>query len=249
MARKETYKLTDQDITLTHSEVPSGRYTIKVRDLPLEQKPREKMSMLGAKALTLPELVAILLGTGTRKEEVMSMAERILKEYGEKTLSSELSPKKLAELVDIPISKASQIIAALEIGRRFFSEKYGKPAFIKTPEQAYQHFKLIAYGKKEQLRALYLNSRYQIIHDEIISVGSLTANVVHPREVFQPAVERGAVAVIIAHNHPSGSLEPTKADIDTTKQLQQAGKVLGIELIDHLIVTSKDYSSILNHIN
>lgn len=205
------------------------------------------MAALGAKSLTLPELIAIILGTGTRKEEVMSMAERILKEYGEKALSSEVSAKKLAELVDIPATKAAQIIAALEIGRRFYSQKYGKPAFIKTPEQAYQHFKLIAYGNKEQLRALYLNSRYQIIHDEIISVGTLTANMVHPREVFQPAVEHGAVAVIIAHNHPSGNLEPTKADLTTTKQLVEAGKILGIELIDHLIVTVKDYKSILNN--
>ncbi len=233
---------------ISHSEIPSGRYTLKVRDLPQEQKPREKMQMLGAKSLTLPELIAILLGTGTRKEEVISMAERILKEYGEKALSSEVSASKLSELVDIPATKAAQIIAALEIGRRFYSEKYGKPAFIKTPEQAYHHFKLIAYGNKEQLRALYLNSRYQVIHDEIISVGTLTANMIHPRELFQPAVEHSAVAVIIAHNHPSGSLEPTKADILATKQLIEAGKVLGIELIDHLIVTVKDYKSILTHL-
>lgn len=206
------------------------------------------MAALGAKALTLPELIAILLGTGTRKEEVMSMAERILKEYGEKALSSEVSAKRLAELVDIPETKAAQIISALEIGRRFYSEKYGKPAFIKTPEQAYQHFKLIAYGNKEQLRALYLNSRYQVIHDEIISVGTLTANMIHPREVFQPAVEHSAVAVIIAHNHPSGNLEPTKADITTTKQLVEAGKILGIELIDHLVVTVQGYKSILTSI-
>lgn len=247
MAQKTLYKLNDKPIIISHSEIPSGHYTLKVRDLPQEQKPREKMAALGAKSLTLPELIAIILGTGTRKEEVMSMAERILKEYGEKALSSEVSAKKLAELVDIPATKAAQIIAALEIGRRFYSQKYGKPAFIKTPEQAYQHFKLIAYGNKEQLRALYLNSRYQIIHDEIISVGTLTANMVHPREVFQPAVEHGAVAVIIAHNHPSGNLEPTKADLTTTKQLVEAGKILGIELIDHLIVTVKDYKSILNN--
>lgn len=236
------------DITLTHSEIPSGRYTIKVRDLPIEQKPREKLTTLGANSLSLAELVAILLGTGTRKEEVMSMAERILKEYGEKALTSELSPKKLSELVDIPVGKAAQIVAALEIGRRFFSEKYGKPAFIKTAEQAYEHFKIIAYAPKEQLRALYLNSRYQIIHDEIISVGTLTSSIVHPREVFQPAMEYGAVAVIIAHNHPSGSLDPTKADIDTTRQLIEAGNILSVELIDHLIITKHGYVSIMPHI-
>lgn len=248
MPQQNSYKFTDQDITLTHSEIPSGRYTIKVRDLPIEQKPREKLYSLGAKSLTVAELVAVLLGTGTRKEEVMSMAQRILREYGEKALVSELSPKKFAELVDIPIGKASQIVAALEIGRRFFSEKYGKPAYIKTPNQAYKHLKVISYGKKEQLRALYLNSRYQIIHDEIISVGSLTSNIVHPREVYQPAIEQGAIAVLIAHNHPSGSLEPTEADIETTRQLLNAGRVLGVELIDHLVVTSSGYQSILSYL-
>ncbi len=248
MTQTDSYRLADHDITLAHSDIPSGRYTIKVKDLPTEQKPREKMYMLGAKSLTIAELVAILLGTGTRKEEVMSMAQRILREYGEKALTSELSPKKFAELVDIPVGKASQIIAALEIGRRFFSEKYGKPAYIKTSQQAYEHLKVISYGKKEQLRALYLNSRYQIIHDEIISVGSLTSNIVHPREVFQPAIEQGAIAVLIAHNHPSGSLEPTEADINTTRQLVEAGNVLGVELLDHLIITSKSYTSVLNFI-
>jgi len=247
VSEQDSYKFSDQDITLTHSDIPSGRYTIRVRDLPLEQKPREKLFTLGAKSLTVAELVAVLLQTGTRKEEVMSMAERILREYGEKALTSELSPKKFAELVEIPIGKASQIVAALEIGRRFFSEKYGKPAYIKTPDQAYKHLRVISYAKKEQLRALYLNSRYQIIHDEIISVGSLTSNIVHPREVFQPAIEQGAIAVLIAHNHPSGSLEPTEADIQTTRQLMEAGSVLGVELIDHLIITSEGFGSVLPH--
>jgi DNA repair protein RadC len=103
--------------------------------------------------------------------------------------------------------------------------------------------------QKEQMRALYLNSRYQLIHEEVVSVGSLTANIVHPREVFQPAIEHGAVAIIIAHNHPSGSLEPTEADVDVTTQLIHCGLLLGIDLLDHLIITSDTYNSIMggNH--
>ncbi len=239
------YKITDQDLTTSHYKSRDHRYILKVRDLPLEEKPREKLNMLGPSSLSVAELVAVLLGVGTRKEEVMSMAERILKEYGEKAIVNEKSPKKLSEVVDIPIGKAAQIIAALEIGRRFFSEKYGKPAFVKTSAQAYEYLKPIGSLKKEQLRALYLNSRYQIIHDEVISVGSLTANIVHPREVFQPAVENGAAAIIIAHNHPSGSLEPTTEDISVTSQLVDGGRILGIEVLDHLVITAKNYSSIL----
>ena len=98
---------------------------------------------------------------------------------------------------------------------------------------------------KEQLRGLYFNSRYQLIHEETISVGSLTANIVHPREVFQPALERGAVAVIVAHNHPSGDTQPTIADREVTHQLQAAGAILGIELLDHLIITRDTYKSLL----
>jgi DNA repair protein RadC len=104
-------------------------------------------------------------------------------------------------------------------------------------------------NKKEQLRGLYLNSQYQVIHDEVISVGSLTANIVHPREVFQPAVEHGAIAIILAHNHPSGRLEPTTADIEITEQLISAGQVLGIDLLDHLVITTKRYVSIMEMVD
>ena len=173
------------------------------------------------------------------------MASRILREYGERAIINETDPKRLAELVDIPIGVASKILAAIEIGRRLFSEKSGRPAFVRTSSQAYVYLKSISGSNKEQLRALYLNSRFQIVHDEIISVGTLTANLVHPREVFGPALEKGAVGVILAHNHPSGSLEPTEADIETTDQLVEAGKILGIDVLDHLIITQNKYLSIL----
>jgi DNA repair protein RadC len=114
---------------------------------------------------------------------------------------------------------------------------------VRTAAQAFGHLHEMGNLQKEQLRGLYLNSRFQVIHEEIISIGSLTANIVHPREVFQPALEYGAVAVIVAHNHPSGSLEPTRADIEATDQLINAGKVLGIELLDHLIIAGEAYKS------
>lgn len=101
--------------------------------------------------------------------------------------------------------------------------------------------------KKEQLRGLYLNSRYQVIHEEVISVGSLTANIVHPREVFQPAIEYGAVAVVLAHNHPSGSLEATPADMEATDRLVEAGTMLGIDVLDHLVIAGNKFASIINN--
>jgi DNA repair protein RadC len=156
---------------------------------------------------------------------------------------SESNPARLAETLDIPLAKACQIVASFELGRRAYQSKAGKPVFVRTAAQAFAHLSGMGNLQKEQLRGLYLNSRFQLIHEEIISIGSLTANIVHPREVFQPAIEHGAVAIIVAHNHPSGSLEPTTADEAVTKQLRQAGAVLGIELLDHLIIAGEAYES------
>jgi DNA repair protein RadC len=137
--------------------------------------------------------------------------------------------------------KACELIAAFELGRRFFANQAGRAVYVRNAGQAFEYLKSIGYSTKEQLRGLYLNSRYQVIHDEIISVGSLTANIVHPREVFRPAIEQGAVAVIIAHNHPSGNPEPTDEDIAVTNQLTAAGALLGIDLLDHLVIAGNTF--------
>lgn len=221
-----------------------NEYVLRVRDLPNEQKPREKLIAQGPGCLSLAELVAAILGVGTRKEDVLAMAQRIVKEYGDKAIAAEADPRQMADVLDIPLVKACQIVAAFELGRRFFAVQAGKAVFVRDAKQAYEYLKPIGYSTKEQLRGLYLNSRYEVIHDEIISVGSLTANIVHPREVFRPALENGAVAIIIAHNHPSGSLTPTYEDIAVTAQLTAAGKLLGIDVLDHLIIAGDQFNRI-----
>lgn len=241
MITSDTYTLTDHDLVFTDSE---ARYVLRVKDLPDAEKPREKLVKIGPQELSVAELVAILWGVGNKKEDVLAMARRTVKEYGERTLGQELNPERLAVAADIPLVKAAQVVAAFELGRRYYATAAGRPVHVRTAKQAYQHLKTMGYSQKEQLRGLYVNSRYQVIHDEVISIGSLTSNVVHPREVFQPAIERGAVAVIIAHNHPSGSLQPTLADIQVTEQLMAAGDVLGIELLDHLIIAGSKFVSI-----
>lgn len=238
----EPYTLADTDITMGEGDT---RYILRVRDLPLGDKPREKLLALGPGSLTHAELMAILLGVGTRKEEVLAMAHRTLREYGERAIINEKNPTHLADSLHIPLTKACQIVASFELGRRFYQQKAGKPVFVRTAKQAFEHVKSMGVLQKEQLRGLYLNSRYQVIHEEIISIGSLTANIVHPREVFQPALEYSAVAVIIAHNHPSGDLEPTADDIKATEQLVAAGKVLGVELLDHLIIGGDTFVSMI----
>lgn len=239
-----SYTLRDRD--LVFSDDSRSEYVLRVRDMPDADRPRERLLAAGPGSLSVAELVAVLWGVGTAKEDVLAMARRTLKEYGEKAVSNESDAQRLAATAGIPLTKACQIIAGFELGRRFYATQAGRPAQVRNARQAYRYFKDMGAGQKEQLRGLYLNSRYQVIHDEVISVGSLTANIVHPREVFRPAIERGAVAIILAHNHPSGRLEATMADIEITEQLIQAGKVLGIELLDHLIITSSRYSSLMD---
>lgn len=173
------------------------------------------------------------------------MAHRIIREYGEKALLNETNPKKVAELLGIPGGKACQILAGFEIGRRFYQQKSGSLVFIRNARKAYEHLRGIGQMNKEQLTGLYLNSRYELIRQEVISIGSVTANIVHPREVFSPALESSAVAVIVAHNHPSGNSSPTSADIEVTQQLIAAGQLLGIDLLDHLIITKKSFVSLI----
>lgn len=237
------YALRDNDL-LTHAQ--PGQYVLRVRDMADSDKPREKLAAAGPASLTMAELLAIVWGTGTKKEEVMTMASRTLKDYGEKSLGAEVNAVKLAEVADIPVSKASQLIASLEIGRRFYASQQGRPMSVRTAKQAYSYMKEIGHSPKEQLRGLYLNSRYQVIHDQVISIGTLTGSLIHPREVFQPAIERGAIAIILAHNHPSGILEPTQSDIDVTSQLVAAGKVLGIDVLDHLVITPGKFVSLMS---
>lgn len=235
--------------SLSDTETITGeftdKYVMRVRDLPNDKRPREKMLAAGPDAMSVAELVSILLGVGTKKEEVMAMASRILREYGERSIISERNPQRLADTLHIPVPKACQLVASFELGRRFFQTRAGKAVCVMNAQQAFEYLQDMRRMKKEQLKGLYLNSRYQVVHEEVISVGSLTSNIVHPREVFQPAIEYGAVAVIIAHNHPSGRLEPTYNDTEVTERLIMASKILGIDLLDHLVIAGDDFMSVL----
>jgi len=239
------YTISDNDILIGDRVGGDHPYVLRVRDMPSIQKPREKLLRYGSSGLSSAELIAVLWGVGTKREELMTMAKRVLHEYGDRAIIHERDATKLAVALDIPETKACQLVACFELGRRGFAVRNGRPHYVRTSQQAYEYIKDMGASKKEQLRGLYLNSQFEVMRDEVISVGSLTANIVHPREVFQPAVEHGAVAVIVAHNHPSGSTEPTADDIEVTRQLLAAGKILAIELIDHLVVTSSGYQSIL----
>lgn len=239
------YVLREKSIVLDHAEKASRRYTLKIHDLPAEEKPREKLMAHGPQALSIAELLAVLFTVGTKHEDVISMSQRVLKEYGEKAITQQTDPVKLQAELDLPLVKACQLVASFELGRRLFEKNALRaPIFLRTPESVYDHLKDMRDLPKEQLRGLYLNTHYGVIREEVISIGSLSANVIHPREVFSPALAYGASGVILAHNHPSGISDPSEADIAVTKQLVDAGKLLGIALLDHIIVTATSFTSI-----
>jgi len=234
-----------QDHTIILETYKNYDLTLKVKDLPEFEKPREKMIASGPAILSSAELLAVVLGTGTKKEEVLTMASRLLREYGEKAIVSQTDPKLIEKELNLPLAKACQVVACFELGRRFFKKQTGSLINIRNAKQAFDYLKDMRALNKEQFRGLYLNSRYQLIHDEVISIGSLTASVIHPREVFKPALEYSAAAIIVAHNHPSGVLKATEADLEVTKGLAEAGKILGIDLLDHLIIGNNKFISII----
>ncbi|MBI2450826.1 MAG: DNA repair protein RadC [Parcubacteria group bacterium] len=219
-------------------------YVFTIRDLPNEDRPREKLLALGPGALTPKELLAIVLEKGTRKEGVLAMTERVVREYGESNVFSNTDAKKLSEDLKIPLTKAMQIVAVGELGRRFFERSRNGTAVIRTAKDVFEYVADMRGLSKEHLRGLYLNAHYQLIHDEVISIGTVDANVIHPREVFRPALSCSAVAVILAHNHPSGVLMPSPDDVRITTQIKKAGIIIGIELVDHVIVSKEGFASI-----
>ncbi|HEX4104227.1 MAG TPA: DNA repair protein RadC [Candidatus Paceibacterota bacterium] len=221
------------------------QYVLRLRDLPVEEKPREKLLKFGPGTLSMSELLMVVFGTGTKKEDVRGMSQRLLKEYGESVIVNQKDPKKIQEALGIPLVKACQVVACFELGRRFFKTAGAKkPLTVRTARQVFEYLKDMRELSKEHLRGLYLDSHYQLIHDEMISVGSLTTNIVHPREVFRPALEYAASAVILAHNHPSGVATPSEADVAITRQIVEAGKILGISLLDHVVITKTKFESV-----
>ncbi len=236
------YRLKSSPTTINHGRA----YEIKkVRDMAEGEKPREKMIAEGVGALSMAELLAVVLGVGTKREEVFAMSSRLLREYGEKAIVSQKDPITITKELNLPTNKACQIVACFELGRRLFQKKPGGLITIRNAAQAFAYLKDMSNLKKEQFRGLYLNNHYQLIHDEVISIGTIDASLVQAREVFRPALEYGASAIIIAHNHPSGILKSNRNDAEITDNLLAAGKILDVEILDHLIIGNGKYLSII----
>ena len=236
-----TYKSTSSDLFLDNI---NREYVLRIHDLPKDSQPREKLIKYGPEILSLQELLAIVLNTGTKVEGVLEITSRIIRDYGEKSVFEEKSSSRLSKELNIPIVKSCQIVACGELGRRFYSKNPSGFTTIRTAKDVYEYLYDMHNLSKEHFRGIYLNSHNRIVHDEVISVGTINSNIVHPREVFRSAIEYSAVAVVLAHNHPSGIATPSTQDIDITKQLIEAGNLLGIKVLDHVIITKSTYVSI-----
>lgn len=205
--------------------------------MPLEERPRERMKGLGAGSLSNAELLAIILRTGYKEESVVRLAERIIARAGGLRFLPELTLEELQKIKGIGLAKAVQIKAALELGKRMVMSIRPEGISLTSPREVADFFmEEMRFYKKEYFRIVLLNTKNQLISFEDISVGSLNASIVHPREIFYYPIKKSAAAIILVHNHPSGDPTPSREDLDVTKRLVEAGEILGIKVLDHIIV-------------
>jgi len=217
--------------------------TVRVSDLPRALQPREKLQKQGERSMSNSELMAVALGSGTRAENVLKIADGLLRRYGFDALPN-LSLREWRTNRGIGLVKACQLKAFFELGRRAFAPRDDERPALSSPREAYAQIRDLRRARKEHLVALYLDAQNHLISRETISIGSLNTTRTHPREILQPAIAVSALGFILAHNHPSGSLTPSQDDIDFTRAIRRASEIIGIGLYDHLIVSEKGYVSL-----
>ncbi len=213
---------------------------MKIKDIPDFDRPREKLAAKGPEALSDTELLAIVLGSGVKGKGVLSVARSILRRI-DSSNKGKIDIKTLIPIEGIGFVKACQILASLEFARRRLVKEN------RTIHKAEDVLPVISYigdKKQEYFLCVTLNGANEVIGNRVITVGVLNANRIHPREVFVEAISDRAASIILAHNHPSGTLKPSNDDVNTTRQLVAAGKILGIEVLDHIIITKTGYLSL-----
>jgi DNA repair protein RadC len=234
------------DYTGMPKPVKEKHDSMTIHDLPVADRPRERLQRLGVEALSAQEILAVILGRGIAGESVMVTAQRLLSQFGGLKGIAAASLEELSQIRGIGLAKASQIKAAVELARRTegYSESTGNPT-VKTPEDVFNLAQGRLQGKKkEYFLAALLDTRAHLIKLAEISIGSLDGSIVHPREVFKEAISATASSVIFIHNHPSGDTEASEDDIRVTKRLAEVGEIVGITVLDHVIIGGKSYTSL-----
>lgn len=218
---------------------------VLMRDVPVEERPRERMIRDGAQSLNNAELLAILLRTGSSGQSVMGLAEQLLARFG--GLRS-LMDTDFREMTDIPgmgPAKALQVQAAIEIGKRIARLSRQPVTVIRSPRDAADLFMdRLRFEKKEYFIVVHLDTKNQVIAEEVVSIGSLDSSIVHPREIFKTALKKSSASIICIHNHPSGDPTPSREDVLVTKRLAEVGQIMGIEVLDHIVVGEQRFASL-----
>ncbi len=210
---------------------------ITVKEMPEEERPRERLARVGPQALSSAELLAIILRTGVKGENVVAMASRLLAQHGGLGGLSRVELAQLAQEHGLGPAKASQLLAALELGRRLMAESPEERYQIRAPQDAANLLiPLIGHQEQEHFVVLYLDTRNRVLDREVLYKGSLNTSLVRVAEVFRGAIRRNCAGIIVAHNHPSGDPSPSPEDIALTRRLVEAGKLVEVDLLDHVIV-------------
>lgn len=227
-------------------------YSLRVTDLPLDERPRERLMTHGAKSLSTAELIAILLGTGqgAGKLSAVGLGQYILQKLGENQRDSlaslrDINPKELMQIPGVGVAKATAIIAAIELGKRVLYSRPPERTIIDDPSVAAAALSSdLMWQAQERFAILLLDIKHRLLGTQVISVGTATETLAHPRDIFREVIRQGAIRVIVAHNHPSGNTEPSPEDIALTRQLLTGAQVLGIPLLDHLILGNGNFLSL-----
>jgi len=217
---------------------------MRIKDLPVSEKPRERLIKYGASNLSNEDLISIILRTGTKKENVKVISNKILSKI--KTINdlSHLSIKELTSINGVGSIKAVTLLAALELGKRVSNKEFGNKTIINNTKTVHKYFAhLIGDKKQEEMLIILLDNKKRLISYKIMYKGTSNASVASPKEIFNYAVKECADGIIVMHNHPSGILIPSKADIEFTNSLITSGEIIGIKLVDHLITNGKEYYS------
>ncbi|MCG3089248.1 RadC family protein [Sporosarcina cyprini] len=216
-----------------------------IRDVHISDRPRERLIRQGASSLSNQELIAILLRTGTKEESVLMLANRILSSFDKIQDLREATIEEMMSVKGVGQAKAVQILAAVEIGKRLYQKHTQGRYTIRSPEDAAAYLMTdMSTLQQEHFVVLFLNVKNEVLHKQTVFIGSLNSSIVHPREIFREAVKRSAASIIVAHNHPSGHPAPSPEDIEVTKRLVEAGSIVGIDLLDHVIIGDHRFISL-----